>query len=164
MLMVDYVLMGAIAALVLFLLILRTNTAICFLALCAGSVLLDSSGHNMSLIASSLTSGISTSTNIIQIVLLFAPVFVLAVLMRKQVKKSLVPLGFVPAVCTALLAVIFVAPLLSDGLEGTILTTDTWEVLMQYQELIVGMGLVTSVIMIALTVRKPEEKHKKGKH
>lgn len=164
MVMVDYVLLGAMAALVILLLFLRTNAAICFFALCAGSILLSSSGQNMSLIASSLTSGMSTSTNVIQIALLFTPLAVLAALLRGHVHKSAVPLGIVPAICTALLSVIFVTPLLSDGTEGAIVASQTWEILMQYQELIVGMGLVTSIVLIVMTVKKPHDKHKKGKH
>lgn len=162
--MVDYILMGAIAAVIVLLLILRTNTAICFLALCAGSVLLSTSGQNMSLIASSLTSGMDSSTNIIQIVLLFVPLIVTAVLLRNHVSKGLVPLGFVPAFCTACLGVIFVTPLLADGAESAIVATETWKLLIQYQEVIVGMGLVLSLVLIAMTVRKPHDKHHKKHH
>lgn len=162
--MIEYILMGAIAACILLLLILRTNTAICFFALCGGSVLLSSSGQNMSLIASSLTSGISTSTNIIQIVLLFAPLAVIAVVLRGHVSKSLLPLGFIPAVCTACLGVLLAVPLLSNATQQSIVGLQTWTLLMQYQELLVGMGLITSIVFIAMTVRKPHDKRGKGKH
>lgn len=162
--MIEYILMGVMAALVLGLMILRTNTAICFLALCAGSVLLSSSGDNVSLLASSLTSGISTSTNVARIILLLTPFAVCAIMLRHHVHKSLMPLAFIPAVCTALLAVIFVTPLLSDGTEGSIVATETWEILIQYQELLMGLGLVTSIVLLAFTIKKPHEKHHKKRH
>lgn len=162
--MIEYVLLGAMAAVILAMLALRTNTAICFLALCAGSVLLSSSGVNFSLVASSLTSGMDTSTNVARIVLLFAPLVVCMVALRKHLKKYQVVLGFIPAVATAMLGAIFVAPELSDGTEGALAGTQTWEILMQYQEFIVAFGLVASIILIVLTVKKPQEKHKKGRH
>lgn len=162
--MVEYVLLGAMAALVLAMLALRTNTAICFLALCAGSVLLASSGDNMSLVASSLTSGLDSSTNVMRIVLLFAPLVVVMVALRKHLKKYQLALGFVPAVTTAFLAAIFVAPELSDGTQGTLYATETWRQLTQYQEFIVAFGLVSSIILVVLTIKKPESRHKKGKH
>lgn len=162
--MVEYILLASMAAVVLALLWLRTNTAICFLALCAGTVLLMMSGNNMSLIASSLTSGLSSSTNVIRIILLFAPMVVCAVILRNHLPKSKLPLAFIPAVATALLGAIFIAPELADGLEQTLANTETWKVLIQYQEAIVALGLVTSIVMIATTLKKPEEKHKKGHH
>lgn len=162
--MTEYVLLAAMAILILIMLTLRTNTAVCFLALCAGSVLLASSGDNMSLMASSLTSGLDTSTNIMRIILLFAPLAVVMVALRKHLKKSQVVLAFVPAVATALLAAIFVLPELSEATQASIVATESWKVMMQYQEFIVAFGLVASIILVVLTVKKPEDKHKKGRH
>ncbi len=162
--MIEYILLASMAAAVLMMLLLRTNTAICFLALCAGSVLLSSSGENMSLIASSLTSGIDTSTHVIRIVLLFAPLVFCVLMLRFHLKKSQLLLAFIPAVATAFLGAIFIAPELSDGTEGALVATETWKLLMQYQEVIVVFGLVSSLFLIVLTVKKPHDKHKKGKH
>ena len=162
--MIDYILMGVMAAMVLLMLILRTNTAICFFALCAGSILLSSSGDNMSLIASSLTSGVSGSSNFVRIALLLAPLVVCIFLLRKQVPKGLMPMAIIPAICTAALTILLVTPLLAEDLQAKIAVTETWEVLMQYKEPLVGIGLVVSVVLIALTVRRPHDKHKKGKH
>ncbi len=157
--------MGVMAALILALLLLRTNVAIVFLSLCAGSVLLATTGANLSLVASSLSSGIDVSTNIARLLLLLVPMAVCAVLLRNHVSKGLLPLSLLIAICTALLTTIFVIPLLSDGIQSSISTTDTWSLLTQYQEPIVVVGLVTSILMISLTVRKPHDKHRrKGRH
>ncbi len=161
--MVEYILLAAMAGLVLLLLALRTNTAICFFALCAGSVLLMVSGSNMSLIASSVTSGLSSSTNIIRIALLLVPMLVCALMLRHHLPKSKLLLAFIPAVSTAVLAALFVVPELSDGLEKAITDTQTWSVLIQYQEAAVALGLIVSILLLVTTLKKPENKHKKGR-
>lgn len=152
------------AAIIVGLMALRTNTAISLLALCAGSVLLSSSGDNMSLVASSLTSGLDSSTNVIRIVLLFVPLLVCAIALRKQLKKTQLPLAFIPAIAIAMLSVIFVAPELSESVQASISETDVWKLLIQYQEFIIAFGLVASILLIVMTVKKPEIPHKKGKH
>ncbi len=162
--MTEYILLASMAAVVVLLVILRTNTAICFLALCAGTVLLASSGANTSLIASSLTSGVSSSANIARIALLFAPLLAAALLLRNHLHKSLLPLAVVPAIATAFLGAIFIAPELSSGAESTIVNTETWRLLVHNQEAIVVFGLAVSILMIAMTVKKPHDKHKKGRH
>ena len=162
--MVEYILIAVAAAVLLAQLLLRTNTAIAFFALCTGSVLLDATGENASLLASSLTSGIDTSTNIVKIVLLLAPFVICIILLRKHVSATLLPLAFLPATCSALLAIIFSVPLLSDGTEGAIVLTQTWEILAQYQEPLVVFGLVTSMVLVAVTIKKPHHPHKKGHH
>ena len=162
--MVEYILLAAMAAVVILLLLLRTNTAIGFLALCAGSVLVDSSGANMGLIAVSLSSGLSSSTNIARIALLFGPLVAVSVLLRNHLVRSKLPLALIPATATAFLGAIFAVPELSDGLEATIVKTDTWQLLTLNQEVIVVFGLVSSVLLIVLSLKKPEAKHKKGRH
>jgi hypothetical protein len=163
--MIEYFMMGAMAAVILLQLALRTNTAIAFFALCAGSVLLAATGDNASLVASSLTSGIDTSTNVVKIILLLSPLAVCIFMLSKHISGALLPLAFIPAACTALLGMVFVTPLLSDGTEGAIAQTQTWEVLTQFQEPIVVIGLVSSIVLVGLTIKKPHGRHhKRGRH
>lgn len=160
-LMEEYILMGVMAAATLGLLLLRTNTAVCFFALCGGSVLLSASGENASLVATSLTSGNGTSSNVVKIALLLSPLIVCAVLLRHQLPKGLLPMAFIPAVATALLAVLLTIPLLPEGSQLSIKLTETWEVLTQYQEPITGVGLIVSVVLLALSLKRPGKHHKK---
>jgi len=162
--MIEYILLASMVAVVIVMLILRTNTAICFLALCAGSILLSSTGVNMGLIATSLTSGIDSSTNIIRILLLIVPLIVCIVMLRFNLKKAQLILAFIPAVATVLLGSILVVPELSARNEAALVNTETWRLLVQYQEAIVVFGLVSSLVLIFFTVKKPKEKTKKGKH
>ncbi len=162
--MIEYILLASMAIVVTFMLLLRTNTAICFLALCAGSVLLVASGDNLSLVANSLTSGIDTSTNISRILLLITPFLVCAVMLRFHLKTTQLLPAMIPAVASALLAAIYIVPELSIGTQNTLKNTETWSLLTQYQEAIIVIGLVSSLFMIFLTVKRPEPKHKKGRH
>jgi hypothetical protein len=162
--MVEYILLACMAAVVIVMLALRTHTAICFLALCAGSVLLLSSGENMSLIASSLTSGVDASANFVRIILLLAPVVICIIMLRGYLKKSFTIFAFVPAVATVFLMTLLVIPELSTSAQTTLRATETFQLLTQYQEVIIALGLATSLFLILISMKKPESAHKKGKH
>lgn len=162
--MAEYVLLGAMALIIVVLLYLRSNAAVCFLALCAGSVLVASSGDNMSLVASSLTSGMSLAAYIAQIILMTVPFLACIYITRGQVPRSLMLFSLIPAVCAALLASVLIVPLLMPEVETQVTATQTWEVLMQYKEPITGVGVVSSIILLSFTVKKPKDKHKKGRH
>lgn len=162
--MIEFALLAAMAAVVVVLIFLRTNTAIGYLALCAGSVLLLSSGDNVGLVASSLTSGMSSAAMIAKIALLVTPLVICSILLRKQVSRWLLLFSLVPAVCVAFLGTVLIVPLFSDGLRTSIQATDTWSLLVQYQETFTGIGLVASIMMIAMTIKNPHDKHKKKRH
>lgn len=159
--MIEYILLVILAAIVVAQLFLRTNTAVAFFAVCTGSVLVAFSGDNMGLIASSLTSGMSSASNIAKIVLLFLPLLVVAIIMRGQVHKALLPLNILPAVCVSLAGLIFLYPLLDASIKTQIDSTETWQLITQYRELIIGIGIVSSVVLLAFTSRRPKDKHHK---
>lgn len=162
--MTEYFLLAAMAAVVVLLLFLRTNTAVGYLALCAGSVLLLSSGDNAGLVATSLTSGLSMAGVIAKLALLFAPLAVCAVLLRGQMSRAALFLGLLPAVCIAFLGTVLAVPILPDATRQSIQVTSTWELLVQYQEAFTGIGLVASIFLIALSLKRPHDKHGKKKH
>ncbi len=165
--MTEYILLGIMAVVTVLLLLMRTNTGVVFLALCAGTLLLSAAGVEVSLFASSLSSGLNASVGIAKIAVLLSPALVCAVFLRKQIPRSKAIFAFVPALAIALLAALLVVPLLSEGLQGSIGSTEIWEILHSYQSPIVTTGIVASVITIAFTISKPDhgkEKHKKGKH
>lgn len=159
--MVEYSLLAAMSAVVICLLVLRTNTAVGYLALCAGSVLLLSSGENIGLVATSLTSGMSAAATVAKLTLLFAPLVVCSVLLRRQVSRWLLLFSLVPAVCIAFLGTVLAVPLLSGGLQESIKATDTWDLLVQYQEAFTGVGLVASIMLLSMTIKRRDGKHKK---
>lgn len=159
--MVEFLPLIIVAVFTVLLLFLRTNAAVCFLALCAGGVLVEYSGTNVSLIASSLSSGYQYAPNIARILLLLLPMFVCALFLRGQLPKALVPLGFIPAVATSLLALLLIIPLLPEHVSNSVVSTETWTVVTQYQELTVGVGVVMSVVLLVTMSKRTHDKHKK---
>ncbi len=162
--MTEYILLAAMAAVIVLLLFLRTNTAVSYLALCAGSVLLLSSGENLGLVATSLTSGLGIASIVAKLILLFAPLVVCSFLLRGQISKGLLLFSLIPAICIACLGTVLAVPVLSGGLEESIRATETWNLLVQYQETFTGVGLIASIVMISMTIRRPHDKHGKKRH
>lgn len=162
--MVEFIPLIIIAVFTIFLLFLRTNAAVCFLALCAGSVLVEFSGTNVALIASSLSSGASFAPHAAEIALLLVPMLVCAIFLRGQLPKPMVILGFFPALATSLLALLLIVPLLPDDVASKVVSTETWSVITQYQELTVGVGVTMSVVLLAMMAKRSHDKHKRGKH
>jgi hypothetical protein len=164
--MAEYILLAAMAVFVVALFFLRTHTAIVFFALCAGSVLVEATGADLGLVASSLSSGLTVSTDIVRVVTLLLPAVITALLLRGLLSRGKSALGLIPGIASAMLGASLVVPLLSKSVQDQIGKTDTWKLLGQYQEFIVAFGLVISVVMIAITIKKPHDKdaHKKGRH
>ncbi len=165
--MIEYILLGAVSGVAILLLLMRTNTGVVFLSLCAGTLLLNATGSDGSLFATSLGNNTEISGSIAKIALLVLPALVSAILLKKQVTHSKFFLTVLPAACTALLGLLLIVPLLSNSAQASVAGTQFWEMLNQYQAMIVTVGIVTSVVCVALTSRRahhPGEKSKKHKH
>ncbi len=150
--------LGSIALVAVILFFLRTNTAIVFLSLCAGSVLLNATGAEASLVASSLSSGSAVSTDITKIALLTAPAIITAIVLRKHVKGARALVGFIAGMCAGLLGAALVVPLLSSTLQAQIGSTESWDLLTAYQSTVITVGMVASIGTLAFTVAKPHAK------
>ncbi len=159
--MIEFLPLVIVAAFTVLLLFLRTNAAVCFLALCAGSVLVEYSGTNVALIASSVTSGAEYASHTARIIMLLAPLVLCAVFLRGQLPKPLVLLGFLPALATSLLALVLIVPLLPEGVANAAMSTETWAVVTQYQELTVGVGVVMSITLLVMMTKRTGGKHRK---
>jgi hypothetical protein len=163
--MLPFILLGAVAAVILAQLLLRTNAAIVFLALCGGYVLTTMAGKDFSLITSSFSAGRSVPVNAVLIAALVAPALVVMIFLRGSVSAAKLPLMIVPAVATGFTALLLVKEQLSTGMQHTIAKTDTWSLVTQYESLIILVGVVASVLVIVLTVRKHHhDDGKKGHH
>lgn len=160
--MVEFIPLVIVAVFTVLLLFLRTNAAVCFLALCAGSILVEYSGTNVALIASSVSSGAEYAPHAARIILLLVPMIVCAMFLRGQLPKALIPLGFLPALATSLLALVLIIPLLPENIAQSVTSTETWAVVTQYQELTVGVGVVMSVVLLVMMAKRLHGKHKKG--
>lgn len=156
-----YALIVLIAVVTLLLLFIRTNTAVVFLSVCAGSVLLGAMGKNTDILAQSFTIGPPVSVNIIQAVLVLLPALVSAVLFSKRISTSKLLFAVVPAICAVIVGLTLVYPFLTGPFQQTLIASKGWSLIAQYYELIVATGIVSSLFTIALTMPR---QHKEGKH
>jgi hypothetical protein len=160
-----YALIALIAVITLLLLYLRTNTGVVFLALCAGSVLLSAAGKDTDLLAHSVGSSVRFSSNVVQAVLVLLPGIVSAVMLRKRIPKHKLLFAVVPAFCASIVGLTLVYPFLSGSFQSTLTSAKGWSLIAQYYEFIVVVGVVSSLVTIALTMPKHHgDHHKKGKH
>lgn len=160
-----YALIALIAFVTLVLTLLRTNSGVVFLAVCAGSVLLGAFGKDTDLLAHSFGSSVPVSTNMLQVALVLMPGIISAILLRKRVPKSKVFLALLPAFCTAVVGLTLVYPFLSGSFQSTLTASKGWTLIAQFYELVVVVGIVSSLTLIALTIPKHHnDKRKKGKH
>jgi len=161
-----YALIALITIVSLVLVLMRTNAAVVFLAVCAGSILLAAAGRDTNLLAQSVGTGLEVSGNAIQAMLLLAPGVVSAVLLRKRVPSSKMLFNVVPAFCAAVVGLTLVYPFLSSSFQSTLIASNGWSMIAQYYELIVVVGIVSSLVTIALTIPKHHKvgRHKKGSH
>lgn len=160
-----YALIALIALVTVLLVVLRTNTGVVFLAVCAGSVLLSAAGKDTDLLARSFGSPSQLSSNIVQAAVVLLPAIISAILLRKRVPKTKIIIAIVPAFCAAVVGLTIVYPFLTGSFQSTLVASKGWSLIVQYYELLVLIGIVSSLFTIALTTPKPHDsKHKKGKH
>lgn len=165
--MTEYIMLGAVSIVALILLILRTNTGVVFLTLCSGTILLEVTGSDVGLFASSVGKDSELAASLLKIAVLVLPALITALLLKKQVTSTKFFLTFIPAVCTGLLGILLVVPLLSLSLQTSVETTQFWDLLVQNKSTIVTVGIVASVVCVVMTVRRAHhsgEKSKKHKH
>lgn len=156
-----YALIVLISVLVLLQLVMRTNTAVVFFAVCAGSVLLSAAGKDTDLLAHSLGSSVQVSSNMVQAGLVLLPAIVSALLLRKRISKGLVLITLVPALCASVVGLAIVYPFLSGSFQSTLVASKGWSLIAQYYEFTVAVGIVSSMFVLALTMPKH---HHAGRH
>lgn len=137
---------------------MRSNAAITFFALCAGSVL-EKHSSSATLVANSFPTRSSGSVYV-HIGLLIVPALITLVLLRKSITTSKMPLNILPAVALGLTTTILLVPLLPGGVQANVLGTETWKQLDNYADFIITAGTGVSLVILALTYKIPKS-HKK---
>lgn len=146
---------------IVFILLMRANAAIVFLALCAGSVLAQFvSDETFNIFSSFIPADGSTNLSIVQLSLMYLPVFFTALFTRKSISGAKTLTNLVPAIATGLVGALLAVPLLPGGVKYNVTSSEIWPVLEQYQGLIVAVAVLISLFSLWST--KP--KHGKGKH
>lgn len=151
---------AALAGIVLLLLWQRTNAAVVFFGLCAGSVLAQQVSGDATLLSSSAVHSSYVTNSTVQIVLIVLPALLSALAMRKTVANSHLIVNLLPALCVAALATILIVPLLSFDLRYNLQSTIIWEQLNRASELVVIAGVITSIVALWIgTHKKHHKKH-----
>jgi hypothetical protein len=158
------IVMGAIAITpVLLISFLKAKASIVFLALCAGSVLNvfvgDAIWDFMQLFVRSNGELIKV---ILSLSLLLLPPLMTIVLLRGTVNGAKFVTNFVPAILTGVTLLFLIIPLLSGSIQSSIYESSSWDMLLQYQGVIVGSTVFISLMQLWMSSRSA--RHKKGKH
>ncbi len=151
---------------VLLLMLLRSNAAVVFLALCAGLVLNDNIGSDARFAASLvLPKNTSLLTQIVSISLILLPAIVAMVELRKKVSGLKLALGAIPAAATGLLVALSVVPYLSPITREAIRRTQIWNEVFGLRGLIIGVGVLFSIVLLRPKhISKEDKKHHKSHH
>ena len=153
----SLVLVIPIAVVLVVQLLLRTNSAIVFFSLCAGSLLATQLGGEVSLIGSSVIKNGEVSNSVAYIGLIVLPAIFSALFMRKT---SNFVLNIIPAIAVAGMSVLMVVPLLPQSIREGIIKTETWDLLNNLQPVILSVGVIASIMSLWLSKPK-SRKHKK---
>lgn len=158
--MIPIILIVSLVLPVLLLLILRTNTAVVFFSLCAGSVLVNYGGNTVITFANSFfAQGSGIIDSYLQIGLLFLPALVSTILLRKSFKSPKLVIFALPAFAVSLTGLLLVVPLLPGGIQHNVMVTEVWKQVDSYRDLIIITAFVVSLAV--LWISKPSHKDKK---
>jgi len=129
--------------------LLKTNAAVVYLALCTGSLLATFVGKDaVDLFNSFFPSSGSAATSTIELIMLFLPAVLTIVFLRGSVSGSKALFNILPAAATGLLAVLLAVRLLPPGTRYGITGTSSWSTLEQFQSVIVGTGVTVSLLVL----------------
>lgn len=142
-------------------LLLRSNAAVIFMALCTGSVVEHYTGTSASLVASSVTAR-SNTTSFVHMGLLVLPALLVAFILKKSISATKMPFNIVPVAALGLVTALLLVPLLPGGVQANVMNTDAWRQLYNYSDFIIAAGTLASVVVLALTYKTPRA-HRKHK-
>ncbi len=158
----DIIIAGTILLITLCLLVIRTNSAVVFFSICAGSVLASQIGGELSLIITSFIKDGDTSKSIAEISLIVLPMLFSAIILRKSVSSGALLLNIVPSLASGGFVVFLIMSLLGGGLSGQIMQGQVWGELSRYQPFIVVVGVVSGIVSLGFT-QNGSHRHK-SKH
>lgn len=139
---------------------LRINAAMVFLSVCLGYVLVELVAKDAdSLISFLAPQADSISRTSWQLLMLFTPVVLTAVMMIWSIKGRVrVLLNMLPAAAASVLMLLLAIPLLTPGLRHAIQTQTLWSEINQAQAMIVGLGAFTSLVFLWLQRGTPRKR------
>ena len=157
--MAPTVLIGLfVAAPIALSLLLRSNAAVAFLALCTGSVMVKYISDSAVLAVSTVSS--SNSDAIANIALILLPVVLSLLILRHTISPSNMLAIILPAIFLGFATPLLVVPFLPGGIQHDIVTNSAWSQLERYQEIVIGGGTLAALLSLWMTRKVPRH----GKH
>lgn len=152
---------ASIILIAVLLLALRTNAGVVFFSVCAGSVLANQLGSEVSLIGSSFVKDGDLSKSIAYILLIVLPALLSAIFLRGSISSAKSFFNLFPSVAVGALLVLLVVPNLPADVSGNILENQAWGELQDYQPIILVGGVISSILMLYVTQRHGGKKHRR---
>lgn len=160
----EIIIGASIALIAVFLLVIRTNSAVVFFSICAGSVLASQVGGEVSLIGTSFIKDGDLSKSIASIALIILPAIFSAIILRKSVLSGKLFLNIIPSISAGALLVFLVVPLLPSSIGNQVITNEIWGEFQRFQPIILVVGVLSSLILLWFThnhTGSKKSKHKK---
>lgn len=154
MILQNIVLIIAVAAPAALLVLLRTNAAVVFFSLCAGSLLVRYVGDDASLVGTVVGNNSHAVSQYAELILLLLPALAVAIILRKSVSTTKIVFNVIPAIAVGLVGVLLAVPLLPGGVQANIISTEGWKLLEHSQELVLGASVLASVVVLWITRSK----------
>lgn len=157
----EYIIGIFVVVVALLILLLRTNGAVVFFSVCAGSVLSLQLSGEASLISSTLVKDGDLNMAIVSIGLLVLPAILSIFILRGSISSGKFIFNLFPSLATGALLVLLIIPLMPKNISGQILITDIWSKLLQFQPLILVFGVISSILLLFLTQNRSKGGRKK---
>lgn len=141
---------------------LRANAAIVFLSLCLGSVLVRFVGDSASSFGNLFSASSAVNQHTLPLILLVLPVVFTTIFMIRSVRGGFrLFINIFPALAVGFVGLLLAVPLLAGGLRSSITQVSLWQTVESFQQLVVIVGAIIS--MLFLWMQRPK-KPTKDKH
>lgn len=148
--------MGAMLALILiiavpafFTLFLASNGAMVYLALCEGLIVNETLGNDaIQLLRSTFPSTNAIQESTLHLIILMLPAVLTMIFLRRQMGGAKAVFNIAPAILTGATIALLAVPLLPGGVRHNIEQTWLWQGLDQFGSVIIGVGALTSLLLI----------------
>ena len=128
--------------------LLKSNAATSFLALCGGFSVITLSGSDIEHLIGHTRITSLTSNNVDLALLLIPLLFTLLLTYKSIHSKNGRYFSIIPALCAGGLLAIVAAPMFSDSLGVDITSSSFWHDLQNIQSYVVGIGLLSSLLLL----------------
>jgi hypothetical protein len=161
--MADAIIAALIASPLLITILLKSNAANSFLALCAGFVAISFAGSDLKDLTGQLNFSIDSS--LLNILVLALPLLFTLLFTRKSFSGNFkLFLNCVIALSAGALLTLISVPILNSMIDANFADSKVWENLQKFQASIIGVGVFLSLVLVwAKGLKKSKDKSKKHK-